>query len=89
MARRSAVREISQFSCGLPLANFEAERAETHIEGIGGLPDAVLDFGLVIRAEEILLLPLVGFLADVEDLCRDDVTRLRAAPVDVFGMKEL
>ena len=68
MARRSAVREISSFRDGLSFTEFAAQVAQVFVEVIGGLTGAVFDFGLVIRAEEILLLPLVGFFADVEDL---------------------
>ena len=81
MARRSAVREISSFRAASRSSRSRAELAKTRFEVIGALIDAVFDFGVVIRAEEILFLPLVGLLADVDDLPGDDMPPLCAAPV--------
>jgi hypothetical protein len=60
-------------SCSLAFSEFVAELAQARIEVLGGLTDAVFDLGVVIRAEEILLLPLVGLFADVEDLESHDM----------------
>ena len=53
------------------------------------MTDAVFDFGVVIWAKEILLLPLVGFFADVKDLHDDDMPPLGPPPVRVLAVQEL
>jgi hypothetical protein len=81
MARRSAVREISQFSCGLALANFAREFDKPSVEVIAGSTAAIFDFDLVIWAKEELLFPLVGPFTNVETLHGDDMPSRGAAPV--------
>jgi hypothetical protein len=64
--------------------------AEAQIEVIVGLTDAVFDFRLVIRAEEMLLLPFVCFLADMDEpfFCKN-MTALGATAVAVLTVQEL
>ena len=52
------------------------------------MTDAVFDFGVIIRSEEILLLPLVGFLSDVEDLRRDDMPSFGPAAIKEIAVEE-
>ena len=52
------------------------------------MTDAVFDFGLVIRAEEILLLPLVGLFSNVEDLHGDDMPSLGPAAIKEIAVEE-
>jgi hypothetical protein len=70
------------------LTEFAAKLAEAQIEGIGGLTAAIFNFGLIIRAEEILLLPLVCLLADVEDLQSDDVPPFGPTTIKEIAVEE-
>ena len=58
------------------------------VEVIGRLIGAVFDFGLVVRAEEILLLPFIGLLADVEDLQSDDVPPFGPTTIKEIAVEE-
>jgi hypothetical protein len=65
-----------------------AQVAQVFVEVIGGLIGAVFDFGLVVRAEEILLLPFIGLLADVEDLQSDDVPPFGPTTIKEIAVEE-
>jgi hypothetical protein len=88
MARRNAVREISSLRTGLSFTEFAAQVAQVFVEVIGGLTGAVFDFGLVVRAEKVLLFPLVGFFADVEDLESNDVPPFGPTTIKEIAVEE-
>jgi hypothetical protein len=75
-------------SCRFSFTDLAAKLTEACVKIVGSLTDAVFDLGLVIRAEEILLLPSVGFFADVEDLHGDDVPTLGSAAIEEIAIEE-
>ena len=71
------------------LSNCTAKVPNSGRNVASGAIDSEFDFRFLILAEEMLLLPFVGFLADVEDSRGDDMPPPRAAPVRVFAVQEL
>jgi hypothetical protein len=66
-----------------------AKRRHFPVQRTVALVDAIFNFGVfVVAADEIALLPFVGFLADVEKLRCDDMPPLRATAVALVAVEE-
>ena len=52
------------------------------------MTDAVFNFGVVIRAEKILLLPPIGLFADMEDLHCDHVPPFGPTTIKEIAVEE-
>jgi hypothetical protein len=70
------------------LAEFLAQGLNFHIREAFALCGSVVNFRLLILAEEILFLPLVGLFADMENLRGDHMPSLSAPAVAKIAVEE-